>query len=95
MKFNELLQIQTKVNSVIIDNSATGLRILELCRCNGMNTNDLSEILGFTGPQAVYNWIEGKSKPSLDNLLKISNVFGTDVNDIIRLSIKNQNRNIV
>ena len=60
-----------------------------------MNTNDLSEILGFTGPQAVYNWIEGKSKPSLDNLLKISNVFGTDVNDIIRLSIKNQNRNIV
>ena len=95
MKIKELLKIQSKIDSVSIDNSATGLKILELCQGNGMKSTELAEILGFTGPQAIYNWAEGKSKPTLDNLFKISHVFGTDVNDIIQVSYKNQNRNIV
>lgn len=95
MTFKELSQIRDKVDCVFVDNSATGLKILELCQRNGIKSTDLAEILGFTGPQAVYNWSEGKSKPTLDNLLKISHVFGTDVNDIIQVSYKNQNRNIV
>jgi hypothetical protein len=46
----------------------------------------LSEILGFAGQQAVYNWVEGKAKPTLENILKIALLFGIDVNEIIVIS---------
>ena len=95
MEIKEVLQLQSKIDCVFIDNSATGLKILELCQRNGIKCSDLAEILGFTGPQAIYNWSEGKTKPTLENLVKISHVFGTDVKDIIQVSVRKNNRNIV
>lgn len=62
---------------------ATGKRIKELLRDNGYSVKDIQEVMGFENPQAVYKWLSGKSLPSLDNLLILSKLLHTSIEDIL------------
>ena len=86
MNMKELMKKQTELDSIFIDNAATGKKIRSLCKNSGINCSDLAEMLGFTGQQAIYNWTEGKSKPNLDNIMKISYLLGIDVREIVQIS---------
>lgn len=66
-----------------IQQEATGHRIMELMEKNGLKVKDIQHIMGFDNPQAVYKWIRGKSLPSIDNLLILSKVLHTSIEDII------------
>ena len=66
-----------------IDMTATGERIQYYCCKNNLKAKDLQQIFGFRHPQAVYNWLSGKTLPSIDNLLALSNLFHTSVNDLL------------
>jgi len=88
MEIKEIMNIQAELDSLTIDNAATGQNIKALCRGNGIRFADLAEMLGLTGPQTMYNWMEGKSKPSLDNIIKISRVLNVGVDDLVKLSNK-------
>lgn len=61
----------------------TGSRIKELISDNGYSVRDIQEFMGFDNPQAVYKWLKGKSMPSLDNLLILSKVLHTSIEDIL------------
>ena len=66
-----------------IDMKATGKRILELRKQKGLTVRDLQDYFGFTEPQSVYKWQQGKSLPSIENLLALSQLFGVAMEDIL------------
>nr|WP_179964149.1 helix-turn-helix transcriptional regulator [Roseburia intestinalis] len=66
-----------------IQQEATGNRIRELLLNNGYTVKDIQEVMGFENPQAVYKWLSGKSLPNLDNLLILSKVLHTSIEDIL------------
>ena len=43
----------------------------------------LMKKMGFENPQAVYKWISGKSLPSLDNIVILSRLLHTSIEDIL------------
>lgn len=66
-----------------IKQKATGNKISELLKKNGYTVKDVQEAMGFENPQAVYKWIHGKSLPSVDNLLILSRILHTSIEDIL------------
>lgn len=61
----------------------TGCRIKELLLKNGYSVKDVQTVMGFENPQAVYKWLSGKSLPNLDNLLILSRMLHTSMEDIL------------
>ena len=70
----------------VIDFEKTGNRIKELRKINGFSVNDLQQIFGFTTPQAIYKWQRGAALPTVDNLVVLSAVFNTNINNILVIS---------
>ena len=72
-----------KAMYLTIDQEATGENIRALMRSNGYSVRDIQEVMGFSYPQAVYNWISGKTLPAIENLLILSRLFHTSINNIL------------
>ncbi len=66
-----------------IQQKATGKRIKTLLTEKGYSVKDIQIVMGFENPQAIYKWISGKSLPSIDNLLILSKVLHTSIEDIL------------
>ena len=61
----------------------TGNNIRKLLSENGYTVKDVQNAMGFENPQAVYKWISGKSLPSLDNIVILSRLIHTSIEDIL------------
>lgn len=61
----------------------TGNNIRKLLSENGYTVKDVQNAMGFENPQAVYKWISGKSLPSLDNIVILSRLLHTNIEDIL------------
>ena len=46
-------------------------------------SRDVQAAMGFENPQAVYKWLSGRSLPSLDNLLILSKLLNSTMEDIL------------
>ena len=66
-----------------IDLIKTGENITRLMKINNVKVSDLQEIFGFEYPQAIYKWKRGECLPTVDNLIVLSAVFKTTVDNII------------
>ena len=66
-----------------IQQAETGNRIKALLEKNGYTVKDIQGAMGFENPQAIYKWLSGKTLPSLDNLLILSRVLHTTMEDIL------------
>ncbi len=66
-----------------IDMVRTGRNIMRLRKESGLSVNQLQRILGFATSQAIYKWQQGKTLPSLDNLVALAAVFGVRIDDIL------------
>ena len=66
-----------------IDMQATGRNIKAMCKASGMRTDEIMHLFGFTTPQSIYKWYRGASIPSIDNLLILSDVLKTKIDEII------------
>ena len=64
----------------------TGENIKRLRSDANLSTAELSEILGFTGPQAIYKWQNGQCLPTVDNLVILSRIFHTSIENILVLN---------
>lgn len=60
----------------------TGERIQRLRKERGLTVRQITDTLGLI-PQSYYKWVWGKSVPTVDNLVMLSDVFGVAVDDII------------
>ena len=66
-----------------IQQKETGRQIKRLLSEHGYTVKDVQTVMGFENPQAVYKWIHGKSLPSEDNLLILSRILHTSIEDIL------------
>lgn len=79
----------------MIDMKRTGKRIHQLMKQNKLTVKQLQEYLGFSTQQAIYNWLNGKCLPSIDNLYTLSFILQTSIDGIVcgnKEAIELQNR---
>ena len=69
-----------------VDMTATGANILRLRIDRDMTVKGLQTIFGFSTPQAIYNWQQGKDLPTVDNLVILATVFDVTLDDIVVVS---------
>ena len=68
-----------------IDTQGTARKIKQAIEHSGYDIRQISEIFGFSTPQAVYKWTQGKSLPNIDNLLILAHITGKKLDDLIAL----------
>jgi len=61
----------------------TGIMIEELRQKAGLSVKDLQNAIGPISCQAIYKWQEGKTLPTIDNLIVLSELFHVPVDQII------------
>lgn len=66
-----------------IRQTETGKRIRQLLTERGYTVRDIQAAMGFENPQAVYKWLSGRCLPSLDNILILSKILHTNIEDIL------------
>lgn len=72
-------------NIPIIDLKATGNNIKYLIEKSNYTIKELQYKFGFATPQSIYKWIHGTSLPTVDNLVILSKILNTSMDDIIKL----------
>ena len=71
------------LNEVVIDRIQTSKRIRHLMEENALSVKDLMEILYLVRQDSIYKWLRGDQLPSLDQLYALSQIFHTDIEDIL------------
>ena len=71
------------MNFPTIDVEATGQNIMRLREEAGLSVRELQIIFGFSTPQAIYKWQNGRAMPTIDNLVMLSAIFGVKMDDIV------------
>ena len=66
-----------------IDLRKTGQNILKMRKEAGISVRELQVMFGFKSPQAIYNWQNGTSLPTVDNLIILALILGTTIDEII------------
>ena len=61
----------------------TGKHIRKLLMDNGYSVRDIQHAMGFSSPQAVYKWLSGQSLPSVDNLVVLSKILHTSIDNLL------------
>lgn len=67
----------------VIDLTETGRQIEKSRKAAGLSVKDVQAYFGFEYPQAVYKWQHGECLPSVDNLLALSRLLGTPMEDLL------------
>lgn len=75
--------VRKSVRCPEIDMEKTGVLLRCLIAANGMMVKDIQVLLGLGSPQPVYRWIQGKYLPSVDNLYRLSLIFGVHMEDLL------------
>ena len=70
-------------NIPVINMVATGQNITRLRKQAGLSVSKLQQIFGFSTPQAIYKWQRGAALPTVDNLVVLSAIFNTSINNIL------------
>lgn len=66
----------------IIDNEGTGRNIKRLRQMAGLTVNELAGYFPYQSLQAIYNWQQGKNLPAPENMLMLSKLFRTPMEEI-------------
>lgn len=66
-----------------IDMLETGKRLKKIARKNGYSVKDIQQYLGLSCPQPVYRWYKGVILPSVDNLLRLSELYKVHMEDLL------------
>ena len=69
----------------IVDMRKTGQNIRILRTERGISVRELSRMMGFSTPQAVYKWQHGSSLPTVDNLVALSAIFAVPIDAILAI----------
>lgn len=84
---NQTLNSNTFFNPVIkLDETARN--ISKLIEASNLKVCELQNLFGFEQPQAIYNWKEGKTLPSLDNCFKLAYFLHTTIDKIVVLEMQ-------
>ena len=68
----------TRINMI-----ATGNNITRLRKEKGISVKQIQEVMGFNTPQAIFKWQRGETMPTLDNIVVLSELFHTTIEEIV------------
>ena len=66
-----------------IDLVKTGRWLRTLCKHKGYSVKDLQDYLHISSNQAIYEWFNGHTLPSVNNLLALSSLLGVSINNLL------------
>lgn len=66
-----------------IDMIETGKCLKQLAQKNGYSVKDIQRYLGLSCPQPVYRWYKGVILPSVDNLLRLSELYQVHMEELL------------
>lgn len=66
-----------------IDIQRTGERLKKLSVRHGYSVKDIQEYLGLSCPQSIYRWYKGIILPSVDHLLRLSELYHLHMEDLL------------
>lgn len=66
-----------------IDAEATSKRLDDLRKERNLTIRDIQYHFGFSTPQAIYKWMDGRALPCLDNLVILAELYDCKVDDMI------------
>mgnify|MGYP003371264977 CR=1 FL=1 len=66
-----------------IDIIETGKHLKKFAQKSGYSVKDIQEYLGLSCPQPVYRWYKGVILPSVDNLLRLSELYHVHMEDLL------------
>ena len=66
-----------------IDMIETGKRLKKLAQRKGYSAKDIQKYLGLSCPQPVYRWYKGVILPSVDNLLRLSELYQVHMEELL------------
>lgn len=69
-----------------IDMEATSKRLDDLRKERNLSIKDIQHHFGFSTPQAVYKWMDGRTLPCLDNLVILAELYQCKVDDMLVLA---------
>lgn len=67
---------------VSIDIVKTGRNIKRLREEHGLSVMELAQILSGQTTQAIYNWQSGKNLPTAENMIELSLIFNTPLEEL-------------
>ena len=67
----------------VINLRKTGENITRMRKEAGITVRELQIMFGFTNPQAIYSWQNGRCLPTVDNFIILAAIFGTTIDEII------------
>lgn len=69
--------------SIRVDMQATGSKIKELRKQKQLKVAELAEIMN-SSENTIFKWQRGECLPTIDNLIVLSTIFETTMDDIIQ-----------
>lgn len=72
-----------QISNTRIDMKLTGKKLSYLAKLRGYSVKDIPKYLGLACPQPVYRWYKGIILPSVDNLLRLSELFGIHMEELL------------
>lgn len=66
-----------------IDMIETGKRLSKFAKSSSYSVKDIQQYLGLSCPQPIYRWYKGVILPSVDNLLKLSELYQVHMEELL------------
>lgn len=66
-----------------IDMKKTGMQLKNYAEKNGYSVKQIQKYLCLSCPQPIYRWYKGIVLPSVDNLLKLSELFQVHMEELL------------
>ena len=66
-----------------IDMIETGKRLKKFAQRSGYSVKDIQQYMGLSCPQPVYRWYKGVILPSVDNLLRLSELYQVHMEELL------------
>ena len=67
----------------IVDRKMTGRKINNLMIDKGISVLRLQDMMELESAQAIYKWLAGETLPTVDKLVKLSQIFGCTIDEIV------------
>ena len=67
----------------VVDRRMTGRKINNLMLEKGISVLRLQDMMEFESAQSIYKWLAGETLPTVDKLVKLSQIFGCTIDEIV------------
>ena len=78
------IKLSATKSLTVVDIPATAENFRRLCREHNTPPNVICSKLHLSSVQSVYHWLSGRSMPTIDNLVLLSDLWNVNIDEIIR-----------